>query len=191
MFICSHINWVAIEAISNIFVVIVALFSLRYSYHQWKEDKRGRVLFSIEYYKGAYFLRIDNIGERTVFNLGFTINKEFMNLLKEFLRKNEQNPCNDILEWLNKFINKKISIIPHGFRRYYLATSNINEDNLINKEIIINGSYIVGEKRYKINDSFTINEFTGNMVVKSENKIETSLENISNSLKNIAKNKDS
>lgn len=181
-------DWNAISAISNIIMAAIAFGALGYSIKQnydlkkqRQEDERGRLLFSIIISDKVYILKVENIGNQGVYNLKFSVNEDFVNKI----------PIPQLKKYLIDATSKKIHIPPKSSKLYALSPiegiGNVDESirNLKFEKIEIKGIY---NNKYKINESFTMDEFTGsviisNPIVKELSQINKSIATIKDSIK--------
>nr|DAL15350.1 MAG TPA_asm: hypothetical protein [Caudoviricetes sp.] len=158
-------------------------YSIKQNYdikRQREEDERGRLLFSIIIADKIYILKVENIGNRSVYDLRFSVNNDFVDKI----------PLPQFKKFLIEATTKKIQISPNSSKLYALSPIEGmgNNDEAIRslkfEKIEIKGNY---NNKYKINESFTMDEFTGSVIIS--NPIVKELSNINKSIKEIHKSK--
>lgn len=184
----SH-DWNAISAFSNIIMAAIAFGALGYSIKQnydikkqREEDERGRLLFSIIISDKLYILKVENIGNRGVYNLRFSINSEFI----------DKMPTSEFKSYLVKEISKKKHIPSHTAKLYpisWIEGVYLSEEEQIrllkHEKIEIRGVF---NDKFEIKESFTMDEFTGSIILSDP--IVQELSNINDSIRKIYKNKE-
>lgn len=175
-------DWNVISAISNIIMAAIAFGALWYSIKQNRdfkkqreEDERGRVSFSIIIVDEVYILKIENIGNRNVYNMQLSINNEFLNKI----------PVPSIKDHFTKSTSKINHIPRHSSKQFVISwKEGVDKscDEVINKlkheKIIIKGKY---NDKYTIDECFTMDEFTSSF--HFEDPIIKALTTISESIK--------
>jgi len=178
-------DWVAISSITSCLVVIITGITLWLNKrqlneikHQWVEENRARLNFSIVSNEGRFLLKIANIGKNNAFDIKLHFNEEFISTLFSKYSKN-----------VYQTIQSKSFVIESGEKKYYDISPSYgyegssysypgNKENFTGKEINdwldtnlylkieINGSYC---DKYKISESFSIGDFiTKSIIVKDD-----------------------
>lgn len=179
-------DWDAISAISNIIMAAIAFGALGYSVKQNYdlkkqkfEEERGRLVFSVIIADKIYILKIENIGNQSVYDLKFSVNDNFIDMI----------PIPQFKQYLLTATSKKIHIPPKSEKLYALSPiegiGNCDDKIRVIKleKMIIKGTY---NNKYKIDESFTMDEFTGSVVIS--NPVVKTLSEINKSLETIGKN---
>lgn len=147
-----------ISAIASFAMVFITWRTLQQMQHQWNEQRRARLSFSIIPSQSLYHLKISNIGQETAFNINITFNADFINNIpivnaKKLFLKIKDNPFS-----LEAGRSKYLLIGPcEGSSGYW-------KENC--EEISIAGTYC---GIYKVDETINILEYTiGGIVVVDE-----------------------
>lgn len=191
------VNWNAITGIGTLLLAVGTFASIIYNHisikksqKMWEEDNRPVIIFTIVISSRLYFLKVENIGRKVAYNIKFKVNAEFLSKIPESAFKEK------FIELCNKKINlapnraQYYAIIP--IQGYTITNSAISVDemkkhiiNIVNEPIAITGSY---NDRYKIKESFSMDEYTGSYVIPDPiNEINESLKVISEVNKRVPK----
>lgn len=170
MILCC-VNWDAVSAISNIAMAIIALASLAFSFYllyrdrkQRIEDVRARINCSIVTWKNNYFLKIQNVGKETAYDIHLKIEGKPIS----------DNPYEHVKSVLAELFNKSL-VLPAGEKLHFIISPGITHNRTIgidddrhtseevnnwlkqydDEKIVISGIY---NNKYKIDFSFSIRD---------------------------------
>ena len=201
------INWTALSSIATAVMAIVTFITIYYNrkqikeiQRQWNETNRARLAFSIVALNRFFYLKIENVGNETAYDVRISINasfldkmliQDFKNFLYNLCQKKLFLPPNKVMYYLLSpiYISSSLTI---QHTSYSCQEINSNLDILINEPFVITGTY---NGNRKITETLTINQCTGSVVVDSPkvqklDDIYKELKNMNRKLQNIAcKNK--
>ena len=147
------IDWIAISAIASFAMVAVTLVTLCRMKHQWEEDRRPNLIFTIAVTQAWYALKISNIGKQNASNIKLNFNKEFVDSLT-------------IVNAKRKFINlKEKSFTIEGGQSKYLLICQYEKREEVHNEINIAGKYC---GKYIINESLDISDYAESLIVNDD-----------------------
>lgn len=191
------IDWTAISAIATLLMTIATFVTILYNrkqlkeiQRQWVETNGARLAFSIIASNGLLYLKIENVGNETAYNVKISINKTFLNkilvqdyknFLCELCEKEICIPPKRVIYYaLSPIYTSKSRSTQHA--SYYSEEINKNLDILIDEPFIVTGTY---NENKKITEILTINQSTGSIIVNTPEVEE--LLNINKTLLNINK----
>lgn len=154
-----------ISSMASLWMIILTYLIIK----QNDEARQGVVIFRVIFHKTYYWLEITNIGNSVAYNINISTNEEFNNILHELTKKT-----------FMKFQNKNFSLKPNESKYIGIDCANEGEHQFFNTEtnqmetlyndkkyldvlkettLIIAGTYSSIGKKYKIKETFSINDF--------------------------------
>ncbi len=165
------VDWNVVSAISNIAMATIALVSLVFSfyllYHDRKqriEDVRARINCSIVFWKDNYFLKIENVGKETAYDIHVQVEGKPIS----------DNPYDHVKSVFSSLPNKTL-VLSAGEKLYFIISPGITHNRNMGigddrhtsvevnnwlkqydeEKIIISGIY---NDKYKIDFAFSIRD---------------------------------
>lgn len=191
----SSIDWTAISSIATAVMAIATFITIFYNKkqiyemrRQWNESNRPELEFSVITNGSLYILKIKNIGNKSAYNAHIKFNDDFVNTM---LLEEAQEMIRDLSMGTKRILPNSSLYYPlsplqniDSFRtdKHSYSKNDIIENTkiLLNIPITVTGSY---NNDYTINETFTMNDYLGQLVVNEP--IEASLSGINDSIKEI------
>ena len=176
-----------LSVIATAAMAILTFCTLMQNRKQMREINRARLIFSIISYQSSFYLKIENCGNETAYNINLFINEDYIDNL---LFDNTKNKL--------KNLKKSFNIAPNSSKYYYLFPIMLKEGSYIkdNNQILyanqtnkwleknkdrlmkITGIYC---NKYKVKEQLSVISYVNDSDVVNDN-LTTALESIEKSM---------
>lgn len=163
----NDINWNAISSLVTVIMTVLAGITLWVSCKQRRDDLRARLSFEVISWEHLFLLKVTNVGKEAAYNVHLNISGKPIednyskNSRKAFdelkMRNIAMLPGRSLYFMLSDIYSNNTT---HRIGDEQFSSKQVNEwlDSHIDKEIRIKGLYC---GKYKINESFTMQDFIG------------------------------